>query len=77
MPEIFDQALVDEWIPVQIEHAYEMCNRVARLGFFVGQSSGAYLYGARQIAQQVRRGRIVTLFPDIGERYSSTSLWDT
>lgn len=76
MPEIFDQALVDEWIPVQIENAYELCNRVARLGFFVGQSSGAYLYGAWQIAQQVRRGRIVTLFPDIGERYSSTSLWD-
>ena len=76
MPDIFDQDLVDEWVPVQIEDAYEMCNRVASLGFFVGQSSGAYLYGAWKIAQQVRQGRIVTLFPDIGERYSSTSLWD-
>lgn len=76
MPEIFDQDLVDEWVPVQIENAYEMCNRVASLGFFVGQSSGAYLYGAWQIAQRIRQGRIVTLFPDIGERYSSTSLWD-
>lgn len=76
MPEIFDQDLVDEWVPVQIENAYEMCNRVASLGFFVGQSSGAYLYGAWQIGQQVRWGRVVTLFPDMGERYSSTSLWD-
>ena len=76
MPEIFDPDLVDEWIPVQIEHAYEMCNRVASLGFFIGQSSGAYLYGAWKTAQQLGRGRIVTLFPDIGERYSSTSLWD-
>ncbi len=75
MPEIFDPELVDEWIAVQIEHAYEMCNRVARLGFFIGQSSGAYLHGAWKTAQQLGRGRIVTLFPDIGERYSSTSLW--
>jgi cysteine synthase B len=76
MPEIFDQELVDEWLPVQIEEAYEMCTRIAGLGFFVGQSSGAYLYGAWQIARKLRRGRIVTLFPDIGERYISTGLWD-
>lgn len=76
MPDIFDQGLVDEWVPVRIEDAYEMCNRLAKLGFFVGQSSGAYLYGAGQIAHQARQGRIATLFPDIGERYSSTSLWD-
>jgi cysteine synthase B len=76
MPEIFDQELVDEWVPVRVEDAYEMCPRVAKLGFFVGQSSGAYLYGAWQMARKMRHGRIVTLFPDIGERYISTSLWD-
>ncbi len=76
MPEIFDQRLVDEWLPVDIDDAYAMCTRLARLGFFVGQSSGAYLYGAWQIARRVRRGRIVTLFPDIGERYMSTKMWD-
>lgn len=76
MPEIFDPDLVDEWVPVQIEDAYEMCNRVASLGFFVGQSSGAYLHGAWKIAQKIGHGRLVTLLPDIGERYSSTSLWD-
>ncbi|MBM4256100.1 MAG: cysteine synthase family protein [Deltaproteobacteria bacterium] len=77
MPEIFAENLIDEWIPVRIDDAYEMCTRVARLGFFVGQSSGAYLYGAWKIAQTLRRGRIVTLFPDIGERYMSTKMWDT
>ena len=76
MPEIFAEELVDEWLPVRVDDAYEMCARVARLGFFVGQSSGAYLYGAWQIARTVRRGQIVTLFPDIGERYISTRLWD-
>jgi len=76
MPEIFDQTLIADWLPVSIDDAYDMCARLARLGFFVGQSSGAYLYGARQIARRVRRGQIVTLFPDIGERYMSTKMWD-
>ncbi len=76
MPEIFDEKLIDEWLPVRIDDAYDMCTRLARLGFFVGQSSGAYLYGAWQIARRVRRGQIVTLFPDIGERYMSTKMWD-
>jgi S-sulfo-L-cysteine synthase (O-acetyl-L-serine-dependent) len=76
MPEIFDEAVVDEWLPVRIDDAYDMCTRAARLGFFIGQSSGAYLYGAWQIARRLRRGQIVTLFPDIGERYMSTKMWD-
>jgi len=76
MPEIFDEKLVDEWLPVRIDDAYNMCIRLAQTGFFVGQSSGAYLYGAQQIARRVRRGQIVTLFPDIGERYMSTKMWD-
>lgn len=75
-PEIFDESLVDEWIPVRIEDAYDMCTRLSRLGFFVGQSSGAYCYGASQAARKIRRGQIVTLFPDIGERYMSTKMWD-
>jgi S-sulfo-L-cysteine synthase (O-acetyl-L-serine-dependent) len=76
MPEIFAEELVDEWLPVRVDDAYEMCTRVARLGFFVGQSSGAYLYGAWQVARKLRRGQIVTLFPDVGERYMSTKMWD-
>ena len=43
---------------------------------FVGQSSGGYLYGAYQVAQQIQEGVIVTVFNDLGERYFSTWLWD-
>ena len=75
-PEIFDESVIDEWLPVNTEDAYDMCVRAASVGFFVGQSSGAYLCGVQQIARRVRRGQIVTLFPDIGERYISTKLWD-
>ncbi|MBI3249074.1 MAG: cysteine synthase family protein [Deltaproteobacteria bacterium] len=76
MPDIFDESVVDEWVPVQIEEAYDLCTRAARQGFFVGQSSGGYLHGAWHIARKLRQGRIVTLFPDIGERYMSTKMWD-
>ena len=53
-----------------------MCGRLARAGFFVGQSTGAYFAGAERVARREQRARIVTLFNDLGERYFSTRLWD-
>jgi cysteine synthase len=52
-----------------------MCQRLARRGIFVGQSSGAFLKTALDLAQQIERGVIVTVFSDSGERYFSTPLW--
>jgi cysteine synthase B len=76
VPEILDASVIDERIPVTIDDAYAMCVRLARAGFFVGQSSGAYLTGVERVARRERRGRFVTLFCDVGERYFSTRLWD-
>jgi S-sulfo-L-cysteine synthase (O-acetyl-L-serine-dependent) len=76
VPAILDESLIDERIPVSSEDAYVMCGRLARAGFFVGQSSGAYMVGVEQVARRDRRGRFVTLFNDLGERYFSTRLWD-
>jgi cysteine synthase B len=76
VPAILDETVIDERISVSIDDAYTMCVRLARAGFFVGQSSGAYLTGVERVAQRERRGRFVTLFCDIGERYFSTRLWD-
>ncbi|MGH7391518.1 MAG: PLP-dependent cysteine synthase family protein [Candidatus Rokuibacteriota bacterium] len=75
-PAILDESLIDERVPVTVDEAYAMCVRLARAGFFVGQSSGAYLAGVERVAQRERRGRFVTLFNDLGERYFSTRLWD-
>jgi cysteine synthase B len=61
---------------VTVEETYTMCWRLARAGFFVGQSSGAYMQGVYRVAQTLRSGRIVTLFNDLGERYASTHLWE-
>jgi len=76
VPAILDQGVIDERIPVTSEEAHAMCVRLARAGFFVGQSSGAYMVGVERIARRERAGRFVTLFNDLGERYFSTRLWD-
>lgn len=76
VPEILDASVIDERISVSIDEAYDMCSLLAKKGIFVGQSSGAYLKGAYEVAKRIRKGRIVTLFSDTGERYFSTRLWD-
>jgi cysteine synthase B len=76
VPAILDERLIDERVPVTADEAHAMCVRLARAGFFVGQSSGAYMAGVERIARRERRGRFVTLFNDLGERYFSTRLWD-
>jgi S-sulfo-L-cysteine synthase (O-acetyl-L-serine-dependent) len=76
VPSILDEAVIDERIPVTSDDAYRMCVRLARAGFFVGQSSGAYMVGVERIARRERAGRFVTVFNDLGERYFSTRLWD-
>src|SRR5919108_6069353 len=76
VPAILDESVIDERVPVTVDEAYTMCQRLAAAGFFVGQSSGAYLAGGERVARRERRGRFVTLFNDLGERYFSTRLWD-
>src|SRR5215813_7703571 len=76
VPAILDQSVIDYRIDVSVESAYDMCWRLAGAGFFVGQSSGAYMQGVYTVAKTVRSGHIVTLFNDLGERYASTHLWE-
>jgi cysteine synthase B len=75
IPEIYDPQVVDAKVPVTIEDAYQECQELARHGFFVGQSSGAYLRGVRHVVERIDRGVVVTVFSDLGERYFSTGLW--
>ena len=75
VPEIFDESVVDETIQVSIDDAYDLCQKAARLGFFLGQSSGAYLKGVQSVVDRIDSGVVVTVFNDFGERYFSTGLW--
>jgi cysteine synthase B len=75
VPEIFDASVVDVKVKVTIEDAYELCQKLAGIGFFVGQSSGAYMKGVESVVARIDRGVVVTIFNDLGERYFSTGLW--
>ena len=75
VPEILDPSVIDQRVKVSIEEAYDRCQKLATIGFFVGQSSGAYLRGVETVVSRIKRGVVVTVFNDFGERYFSTGLW--
>jgi cysteine synthase B len=75
VPAILDESLIDQRIPITIEQAIAVCRRLTQRGLFVGPSSGAYVYGALQIAATGKYRAIVTLLNDTGERYGSTGMW--
>jgi cysteine synthase len=76
VPEIMDWSLVDERLTVPDEDAYSTARDLARReGIFGGISSGTAVHAALTVARRVRRGTIVTLLPDRGEKYLSTTLY--
>ena len=76
IPAIFDDSVVDEKVPVAVEEAYPFCTRLAcEMGLFLGQSSGAFLKAAYDVACREQQGTFITIFPDMGERYFSAGLW--
>jgi S-sulfo-L-cysteine synthase (O-acetyl-L-serine-dependent) len=76
VPKIYNPAALDEKITVSDDEAFETSRLLAsHEGLFVGMSSGAALAGALRLAKGMRRGNIVTLLPDRGDRYLSTSLF--
>ena len=76
-PGIYDKIQLDKKINVKDEDAYEMARKIAKQeGIFVGMSSGAAMFGASKIIKGLKRGLVVVLFPDGGERYLSTNLFN-
>lgn len=79
IPEVLDQSLIDEIIPVTDEDAYEMCRFLGKTeGLLVGVSSGAAVWAARELAlRPENEGKnIVAILPDTGERYLSAGLYE-
>lgn len=76
VPKIYDPSALDEKINIEDDDAYETSRLLAsKEGLFVGMSSGAAVAIALRLARSMRRGTIVTLLPDRGDRYLSTSLF--
>ncbi len=66
--------LFDDMVQVRDGEAFLAARELAKLeAIFAGGSSGAALCGVRQLAARLDRpARLVTLFPDSGNRYLST-----
>lgn len=76
VPGIYHEEQLDRKIPVNTEAAYETVYEIgAQEGLVVGQSSGAALWAAFQVARELVEGVLVVIFPDFGDRYLSTNLW--
>ena len=78
VPDTLDTKVYDEIIPISNEEAFEKGRESARTeGLLIGISSGAALAAAIKIAQrEENKGKtIVVLFPDTGERYLSTAMF--
>ena len=76
VPEIYREESLDQKLTIMDEEAFAFTRELAvREGLFVGMSSGAAVAGALTVARDMDRGTIVTLLPDRGDRYLSTSLF--
>ena len=79
IPEILDQSLIDEIVPVTDEDAYLTSREAAKTeGLLVGISSGAALWAAKEQALRPENAgkHIAVILPDTGERYLSAELYD-
>ena len=78
VPEVLDTTIYDEVMTVTDEDAFAVGKMIAQSeGVLVGISSGAAVWAAMELARrEENRGKtIVTIVPDTGERYLSTSLF--
>ena len=78
VPDTLDTKIYDEIMPISNEEAFEKGRESARTeGLLIGISSGAALAAAIKLAQREENtGKtIVVLFPDTGERYLSTAMF--
>ena len=81
VPAIYDPSRADETVRVATEEGWDMADALAREeGLHVGHSSGANIFVAVRIAEQLQReqkpGCIVAIVCDRGDRYFAPMQWE-
>ena len=80
VPGVYNKDVIDEVYQVKNEEAFATVRQLASSeGLLVGISSGAAVFAASKIANRPENAGkvIVVLLPDTGERYLSTTLFQT
>jgi cysteine synthase B len=81
VPKIYDATLPDEILPVQTEAGWDMSERLAaEEGLHVGHSTGANVWAAVHLAEQLHKtqggGCVVTIACDRSDRYFAPMKWE-
>jgi cysteine synthase A len=78
-PRVLNTKINNEMMPVSDEDAASMCRKLAgEEGILAGISSGAAAWAAVKVAVRLGRDKkVVVIFPDRGDRYLSTGLFNT
>lgn len=80
LPEVLNQKVIDDIVLVATDDAVKMAKRLMREeGLLVGISAGGNAVAASRVADRPENAGkiIVTVFPDLAERYMSTALFKT
>jgi cysteine synthase B len=78
IPPIFDESVLTRKFLVDSANSLRATRALtAREGIFSGISSGAVVYTAMRVAQEIDRGDVVCLLADGGWKYLSTNAWAT
>lgn len=81
VPGVYDAAVHDRKIGIDTDEAYNYTQRLAsEEGLLCGQSCGCALAAAIKVAEELaadgKPGTIVAIFPDGGEKYLTTAVFD-
>lgn len=78
IPKILNVNIYDEIIKVSNKEAFETARKLGtKEGILAGISAGANVYAALQVAKRLGKGKkVLTIVPDTGERYLSTTLFN-
>lgn len=75
--ETMDMSIVDRVIKINDKEAFDTARLLAKSeGIIAGSSSGAAMAAVVKLIESGAKGNIVTVFPDRGDRYFSTGLYD-
>ncbi|WP_010649041.1 cysteine synthase A [Oceanobacillus massiliensis] len=76
-PDVLNTTVYDEIITIDNDEAFETSRKVATTnGILGGVSAGAAVAAALKVAKQLGKGKkVLAIFPDNGERYLSTALY--
>ncbi|AOY76515.1 cysteine synthase A [Clostridium formicaceticum] len=77
IPKTLNVKVYDEIVKVSNQAAFETAKKLGKKeGILAGISAGANLYAALQVAKELGKGKkVLTVIPDTGERYLSTTLF--